>query len=56
MPSVSRSQQQAMAIAEKAPDKLYSRNSGLLKMGKSSLRDFAKTKTSGLPKKAPMKP
>jgi hypothetical protein len=53
MPSVSKDQQEAMAIAEHAPDKLYKRNAGLLKMKKPQLREFARTKTSGLPKKAP---
>lgn len=49
MPSRSRSQQQAMAIAEHAPNKLYKRNRGLLKMSKSQLSDFASTKRKGLP-------
>ena len=53
MPSASKSQQQAAAIAEKVPDRLYKRNSGLLSMKKPALRDFAKTKSSGLPQKAP---
>lgn len=53
MPSVSKDQQEAMAIAEHSPDKLYKRNSGLLKMSKPKLREFARTKTSGLPVRAP---
>ena len=53
MPSTSKAQQQATAIAEHAPEKLYKRNRGLLKMSSSQLRDFASTKTSNLPKKAP---
>ena len=53
MPAVSKDQQKAMAIAEHAPGKLYKRNSGLLKMSKSSLHDFAATKTANLPRKAP---
>lgn len=50
MPSVSKNQQIAMAIAEHEPDKLYSRNKGLLKMSHQQLHDFASTKRSGLPK------
>ena len=53
MPSVSKAQQEATAIAEHTPDKLYKRNSGLLSMKKPQLREFAKTKTSGLPMRAP---
>jgi hypothetical protein len=53
MPSVSQDQQEATAIALHAPDKLYKRNSGLLKMKKPQLREFARTKTSGLPVRAP---
>ena len=51
MPSVSASQQIAMAIAEHNPKKLFKRNRGLLKMGKSKLHDFAATKRTGLPYK-----
>ena len=49
MPSVSRAQQQAMAIAEHDPSKLYKRNRGLLKMKDSDLHDFASTPTGNLP-------
>jgi hypothetical protein len=52
MPSVSKDQATAMRVAEHAPDKLYKRNQGLLKMSKSQLHDFAATKSAGLPKKA----
>lgn len=52
MPAESKAQQQLMAIAEHSPDKLYKRNRGVLKMGKKSLREFAATKTKGLPKRA----
>ena len=38
-----------MAIAEHAPDKLYAKNRGLLKMSHSQLHDFAATKRKGLP-------
>ena len=51
MPAVSKAQQQAMAIAEHAPDKLYARNSGLKKMSKGQLHDFASTPRKGLPKR-----
>lgn len=40
-----------MAIAEHAPEKLYSRNRGLLGMSKSQLHDYADTPEKGLPKK-----
>ncbi len=49
MPSVSKAQQEAMAIAEHAPSKLYARNKGLTKMSHSQLHDFAATKRKGLP-------
>lgn len=49
MPSVSKKQQIAMAIAEHEPKKLYRRNKGLLKMSKKQLSDFASTKRSKLP-------
>lgn len=55
MPAVSKKQQQAMAIAEHAPSKLYSRNKGLTKMSKSQLHDFAATSRKGLPKSASSK-
>jgi hypothetical protein len=53
MPSVSKDQQIAMAIAEHAPDKLYARNRGLLKMTHEQLHDFASTPRKGLPARAP---
>lgn len=49
MPAVSKKQQEAMAIAEHEPDKLSSKNKGLLKMSKGQLRDFASTPRKGLP-------
>jgi len=52
MPAVSQKQQQAMAIASRAPGKLYKRNQGLTKMSRTQLHDFASTKRSGLPKTA----
>lgn len=51
MPSTSKSQQQAMAIAEHNPKKLYKKNRGLLNMNHQQLHDFASTPTKGLPKK-----
>lgn len=53
MPAVSQAQQKAMAIAEHSPDKLYSRNRGLLNMSHSQLHDFAATPRTGLQKIAP---
>lgn len=50
MPAVSKSQQQAMAIAEHTPDKLNPANRGLLKMSHKQLHDFAATPRKGLPK------
>lgn len=56
MPAKSKAQQEAMAIAEHSPDKLYAKNKGLTKMSKGQLHDFAATKRSGLPDKvAPKK-
>lgn len=55
MPAVSKKQQIAMAIAEHEPDKLYPRNAGLKKMSHSQLHDFAATKRSTLPTRAPSK-
>jgi len=52
LPAVSKKQQQAMAIAEHAPEKLYTKNRGLLKMSKGQLHDFAATPRKGLPKSA----
>jgi hypothetical protein len=50
MPAVSKNQREAMAIAEHHPDKLSSKNKGLLKMSKGQLHDFASTKEKGLPR------
>lgn len=54
MPSKSKAQQQAMAIASHAPGKLYARNTGLLKMSQPQLQDFASTPRAGLPQKVAM--
>ena len=51
MPTTSRNQRIAMAIAEHEPDKLYDRNKGMLDMSKDQLHDFASTKESRLRKK-----
>lgn len=53
MPSVSRNQRIATAIAEHHPEKLYTRNRGLLKMDHSQLHEFASSKEKGLPRHAP---
>ena len=51
MPAVSKAQQSLMALAEHAPEKLYRRNRGVLKMSMKQLHDFAATGRKGLPKK-----
>jgi len=48
MPAKSKDQQQMMAIALHHPEKLHKKNRGVLKMGKKKLREFAKTKHTGL--------
>lgn len=52
MPAKSKAQQEAMAIAEHEPGKLYSRNKGLLSMTHGQLHDFAATPRKNLPKYA----
>ena len=49
MPAKSKKQRRAMAIAKHKPSKLYKRNKAMLKMSKSELHKFAKTKERGLP-------
>jgi hypothetical protein len=51
MPSVSKAQRRAMAIAEHHPDELYARNKSLLGMNRQQLHDFADTKEKRLPEK-----
>lgn len=52
MPAQSQSQQRLMAIAENAPNKVYARNRGVLKMSMKQLGDYAfSTSRKGLPKK-----
>jgi hypothetical protein len=51
MPAKSVAQQQAMAIAEHHPSKLFKRNRGLLKMSKHQLSKFSSTSHKGLPKR-----
>ena len=51
MPSKSKAQQEAMAIAEHDPGKLYKRNRGLLGMNHEQLHDYAATPTKDLPEK-----
>lgn len=53
MPSLSKSQQKAMAIAEHSPGKLYKKNLGLLNMTHQQLHDFAATSTKALPERVP---
>lgn len=55
MPSVSIKQRKMMAIAAEHPSMLHKKNRGVLKMGKSSLKDFAGTKEKGLPQKVSKK-
>jgi hypothetical protein len=52
MPSVSKDQAAMMRVAEHAPEKLYARNRGALKMGKAELHKFAATRSKGLPQRA----
>lgn len=49
MPSVSKKQRRAMAIALHSPEKLHKKNKGLAKMSQSDLEDFAGTKETNLP-------
>src|ERR1051326_4726708 len=49
MPSVSKKQQIATAIAEHDPGKLYARNQGLLRMSHQQLHEFAATPRKELP-------
>ena len=51
MPSVSKKQREAMAIAEHHPDELYGKNKGILDMSHGQLHDFASTKEKGLPER-----
>ena len=51
MPSRSKAERIAMAIAEHHPNQLYARNRGLLKMSHTQLHDFAATPEKGLPYK-----
>ncbi len=52
MPSVSKAEQMATAIAFNHPEKLYARNRGMLSMTGQQLHDFAATPRKGLPRKA----
>jgi hypothetical protein len=51
MPATSKAQQEAFAIAEHSPGKLYAKNRGLLKMGKAKLSEFASTPRKDLPER-----
>jgi hypothetical protein len=46
MPAKSEAQRRLFAIAEHAPEKLYSANKALAKLPKQTLHDFAVTPTS----------
>lgn len=50
MPALSKAQRQLMAIAEHNPDKVYSKNRGVLNMSKKQLKDFASGSDKGLPR------
>lgn len=50
MPSKSKKQQIAMAIAEHEPKNLYKRNKSMLNMTDEELHDFSTTKRKKLPK------
>ena len=56
MPAKSKKQQQAMAIAEHEPEKLYKRNIALKGMTKKQLSEFASTPRKKLPTKVKPKP
>ena len=55
MPAISKAQRALMAIAEKTPSKVQSKNKGILKMSKQQLSDFASTPGQGLPQKVSAK-
>ena len=55
MPAVSNKQRELMAIAEHAPQKLYKRNRGVLRMNKDQLHDFASTTLGQMQKAAKKK-
>lgn len=49
MPALSIKMRRAMAIAEHHPEKLGTKNRGLLKMSHQQLHEFADTKEKNLP-------
>lgn len=51
MPALSIKQRRLMAIAEHAPEKLKSKNRGVLSMSHRQLHDFASTSEENLPLK-----
>jgi hypothetical protein len=51
VPSLSKKQRKAAAIAEHHPDQLNDANKGMLSMSKGQLHDFASTPEEGLPEK-----
>lgn len=52
MPALSQAQQRLMGLALHDPDKVRDKNKEVLTMKKSSLKEFASTPRSGLPKHA----
>lgn len=52
MPSTSKKQRRAMAIAEHHPEELYERNKSLLGMSHEQLHEFADTPEKNLPERA----
>lgn len=52
MPAQSVKQRRLMAMAEHAPQMLYKKNKGVLKMSHSQLHDFAATKEKNLPSRS----
>ena len=55
MPAKSKKQRRMMAIAEHAPEKLYKKNRGALKMSKSQLEHYASTSEKHLPNRKKLK-
>lgn len=49
MPATSVAMRRLMALAEHHPEKVSKENRGVLRMTKTQLRDFARTKEKGLP-------
>lgn len=52
MPAKSVAQRRLIGLAKHHPEKVYSKNKGILGMTKSDMHDFASTKETSLPKYA----